>query len=97
MQCGGGDHYRGLYCGKKYLAFLIKLNLSLLSLPDYKEKVKCTSGTEAYRSCDKISRLEERKFWIFELVCALTGGIRYCLDGSDIFYRISSFFVSAPA
>jgi len=42
---------------------------------NYKEKVKCDSGTEAYRSCDKINRLEERKFWIFELVCALTGGI----------------------
>ena len=51
--------------------------LSLLPLLDYKEKVKCTSGAEAYRSCDKISRLEERKFWIFELICALVGGIRY--------------------
>ena len=47
---------------------------------DYKEKVRCDSGTEAYRSCDKINRLEERKFWIFELVCALTGGVRYRLQ-----------------
>ena len=57
--------------------FSTKKNLSLLSLLDYKEKVECSSGTEAYRSCDKISRLEERKFWIFELVCALTGAVRY--------------------
>ena len=44
---------------------------------DYKEKVKCQSGKEAYRACEKVGRIEERKFWTFEFVCALVGAVSY--------------------
>ena len=36
----------------------------MLLIADYKEKVKCQSGKEAYRACDKVGRIEDRKFWI---------------------------------
>lgn len=44
-----------------------------------KEKVKCASGKLAYRACDKVQWLEERKFWIFESVMCLVGGISYAV------------------
>lgn len=42
---------------------------------DYKEKVECDSGTLAYRACNKVGRIEERKFWMFEFVIFLMGGV----------------------
>merc|ERR1719244_656069 len=42
-----------------------------------KEKVKCSSGKEAYRSCEKVERIEEQKFWMFEGVMALIAGVSY--------------------
>merc|ERR1711864_16106 len=42
-----------------------------------REKVKCDSGKEAYRSCDTVDRIEERKFWIFETVMTLVAGVSY--------------------
>ena len=42
---------------------------------DYKEKVKCQSGKEAYRACDRVGRIEDRKFWMFEFVIFLMGGV----------------------
>merc|ERR1711872_1129451 len=44
-----------------------------------KEKVECKSGKVAYRACDKVRWLEERKFWLFELVMSLVGGLSYAL------------------
>ena len=39
-----------------------------------KEKVRCSnSGKEAFRSCDKVQRIEEQKFWVFEFICAVIG------------------------
>ena len=52
-------------------------------LTDYKEKVKCQSGKEAYRACDKVGRIEDRKFWMFEFVCALIGAV----SASVVFLR----------
>ena len=48
-----------------------------------KEKVRCDSGKEAYKACDKVDRIEERNFWIFEFVCVLIGGI----SASIVFLR----------
>eukprot|EP00092_Neocalanus_flemingeri_P001431 GFUD01001527.1.p1 GENE.GFUD01001527.1~~GFUD01001527.1.p1 ORF type:complete len:158 (+),score=28.81 GFUD01001527.1:97-570(+) len=48
-----------------------------------KEKVRCDSGKEAFRSCDKVTRIEEQKFWIFEFVCAVIGA----LSASVVFLR----------
>jgi len=50
---------------------------------NYKEKVRCQSGSEAFRACNKVSRIEEQKFWMFELVCALMGGV----SASVVFIR----------
>jgi len=44
-----------------------------------KEKVKCASGKVAYRACDKVRWVEERKFWMFESVMALVAGVSYGL------------------
>jgi len=44
-----------------------------------KEKVKCASGKIAYRACDKVIWVEERKFWIFETVMCLLGGLSYAV------------------
>ena len=55
----------------------------LLLFPDYKEKVKCQSGKEAFRACDKVERIEDRKFWMFEFVCALIGAV----SASVVFLR----------
>jgi len=49
----------------------------------YKEKVKCDSGKEAYRFCEKVARIEEQKFWVFEFVVALIGAI----SASVVFLR----------
>ena len=39
----------------------------------YKELVKCkTSGTETYRSCDRVPWIEESKFWKFEGFCVFS-------------------------
>ena len=54
-----------------------------LLLTDYKEKVKCQSGKEAYRACNKVGRIEDRKFWMFEFVCALIGAV----SASVVFLR----------
>jgi len=48
-----------------------------------KEKVRCDSGKVAYRACDKVIRVEEQKFWIFEFVCAVSGA----LSASVVFLR----------
>ena len=45
--------------------------------------MKCNSGKEAYRACDKVIRIEEQKFWIFEFVWALSGA----LSASVVFLR----------
>ncbi|XP_006814598.1 protein JTB-like [Saccoglossus kowalevskii] len=39
----------------------------------YKEKVKCESGTEAYKSCAKPSWINEKVFWALEGVMLVTG------------------------
>lgn len=44
-----------------------------------KEKVKCASGKIAYRACHKVKWVEERKFWIFETVMFLMGGVSYAV------------------
>ena len=53
------------------------------NFPGNKEKVRCDSGLEAFRACGKVTRIEERKFWIFEFVCALSGA----LSASIVFLR----------
>jgi len=44
-----------------------------------KEKVKCASGKVAFRACDKVRWVEERKFWIFESAMFFVSGISYAL------------------
>lgn len=49
----------------------------------YKEKVRCSTGNETYRACEKVEAIEERKFWIFETVVFFTG----CASASMVFLR----------
>ncbi|XP_040580661.1 protein JTB [Lepeophtheirus salmonis] len=45
----------------------IKLNSPLVCVQyGYKEKVKCSSGKESYRSCTRVTWIEDRNFWRFE-------------------------------
>lgn len=48
-----------------------------------KEKVRCSSGNETYRACQKVEAIEERKFWIFETVMFFTG----CASASLVVLR----------
>merc|ERR1712080_486226 len=43
-----------------------------------KENVVCKSGKVAYRACDKVRWLEERKF-LFDSVMCLIGGVSYAV------------------
>lgn len=56
-------------------AFEIRSKMIPACLPThYKEVLKCiNSGSNVIRSCDKVTWLEERNFWIFEGLAFATG------------------------
>jgi len=49
----------------------------------FKERVKCASGNETYRACDKVVWVEERRFWIFETVMFFLG----CFSAGMVYLR----------
>lgn len=57
----------------------LKLPAAFCQATGYREEIQCSDGTTKYRSCKVEPWVEERKFWIFQLITFVVGVCSYSM------------------